>query len=95
MIVASIPQVWEHLSREPSSTLWWLAYVIGGLYTLYLAGLVIYRLTLHPLARIPGPFLCRISYLPQTYYEAILQGRFIHEIPKFHEKYGACVGCGL
>ncbi|KAK7926904.1 hypothetical protein PG985_003902 [Apiospora marii] len=64
---------------------------LGALYLTYLAGLVVYRLTLHPLARFPGPFLCRVSFLPQAYYEAYLQGKYIYQIPKYHEKYGPVV----
>ncbi|KAI8954532.1 cytochrome P450 [Xylaria longipes] len=91
MVVRYFAQVWQQVSQEPSSTLCWLIYTVGSLYAFYLAGLVAYRLTLHPLAHIPGPFLCRVSYLQQAYYEAILQGKFIHEIPKYHEKYGPVV----
>jgi len=69
-------------------TAWRLVCVIAALYSIYILGLVVCRLTFHPLAKIPGPLLCRVSYLPQAYYEAVLQGKFIHEIPKYHEKYG-------
>ncbi|KAI1741372.1 cytochrome P450 [Xylaria scruposa] len=72
-------------------TAWRLACVIATSYSIYILGLVVYRLTFHPLAKFPGPLLCRVSYLPQAYYEAILQGKFIHEIPKYHEKYGPIV----
>lgn len=72
---------------------WGTVGALGVLYLTYLAGLVVYRLTLHPLARFPGPFLCRVSFLPQAYYEAVLQGRFIYEIPKYHAKYGKFRRC--
>ena len=39
-----------------------------ALLALYLALLVTYRLTLHPLARYPGPLLARITPLWQTYH---------------------------
>lgn len=80
-------------SEEPLTIAWRLACTAFALYSTYLAGLVVYRLTLHPLARFPGPLLCRISYLPQAYYEAILQGKFIYQIPRYHEKYGALPVC--
>jgi hypothetical protein len=83
------PRLDEIMSLDAAfGTAWRLACVIAALYSIYILGLVVYRLTFHPLAKFPGPLLCRGSYLPQAYYEAILQGKFIHEIPKYHEKYG-------
>lgn len=74
--------------EEPSLLTWKVIAAISGLYVTYLAGLVIYRLTLHPLANFPGPFICRISYLQQCYYEAILNGKFLDRFPEYHRKYG-------
>ncbi|PSN60393.1 benzoate 4-monooxygenase cytochrome-like protein P450 [Corynespora cassiicola Philippines] len=34
----------------------------------YLVTTILYNLYFHPLARVPGPFLCRISSLPSFYY---------------------------
>ncbi|KAI0473333.1 cytochrome P450 [Xylariaceae sp. FL0804] len=62
-----------------------------ALYVAYQAGIIIYRLTFHPLAKFPGPFFCRISYIQQCYYEAILNGKFIHKFPEYHHKYGPVV----
>lgn len=36
------------------------------LFAAYLVGLIVYRKTLHPLAKIPGPFLASVTYLYQT-----------------------------
>jgi hypothetical protein len=47
------------------STYTLLAY-LPLLFIVYLIGLVIYRKTLHPLAKIPGPFLASVTYLYQT-----------------------------
>ena len=58
------------------------------LYIAYWTNQIIYRLTLHPLARFPGPFFCRIGYLQQCYYEAILNGKFLEKLPEYHRKYG-------
>ena len=58
------------------------------LFILYCLGVIVYRLTLHPLARFPGPFLCRISSLQQCYYEAILNGKFLERISDYHRRYG-------
>ncbi|KAI0201516.1 cytochrome P450 [Astrocystis sublimbata] len=91
MAISFSSRVGQLISQEPSLAAWRLACVLAALYLVYCIGLAVYRLTFHPLAKIPGPFLCRISYLPQAYYEAILQGKFIHEIPKYHVKYGPVV----
>ncbi|KAI0441398.1 cytochrome P450 [Xylaria telfairii] len=61
------------------------------LYLLYISVLIVYRLTLHPLARFPGPFLCRVSSIQQCYHEAILNGKFLDKFPKYHRKYGPVV----
>ncbi|KAJ5936910.1 cytochrome P450 [Penicillium verhagenii] len=65
--------------------------IFGVAYLLYWIGVVTYRLTLHPLAHIPGPFLCRISSLQQCYFEAILNGRFLERFPEYHRRYGPVV----
>jgi hypothetical protein len=57
-------------------------------YTAYWSAQIIYRLTFHPLAKYPGPFLCRIGYFYQMYYEAILNGKMLERFPMLHEKYG-------
>jgi hypothetical protein len=57
-------------------------------YLTYWTGVVIYRITFHPLAKYPGPFLCRTSWLYQTYYEAFLSGRMLERLPALHQKYG-------
>ncbi|KAI1636385.1 cytochrome P450 [Biscogniauxia mediterranea] len=64
---------------------------IAVVYVSYIGGLVLYRLKFHPLAGIPGPFLCRISYLQQCYYEAILNGKFLERFPGYHRRYGPVV----
>ncbi|KAL7892318.1 cytochrome P450 [Trichoderma sp. SZMC 28014] len=81
-------QAYVHQLREnPIGLVWPLL----GAYATYLVFIAIYNLTLHPLAKFPGPFFCRISGLPQLYYEAILNGKFMPEIDKYHEKYGPVV----
>jgi hypothetical protein len=75
----------QHLHRADVGT------VIGTILLLFTAWIVltiVYRLTWHPLARFPGPFLCRISWWQQCYYEAILDGRFLERLPEYHAKYG-------
>jgi hypothetical protein len=68
--------------------LWKLAATAFVVFLAYGTGVAIYRLTLHPLAQFPGPFLCRISYIQQCYYEAILNGKFLERFPEYHRKYG-------
>lgn len=63
-------------------------YMVGALYLAYLAAVIFYRLTFHPLAKFPGPFLCKISFIQQCYYEAILNGKFLGRLTEYHRKYG-------
>ncbi|KAF2228074.1 cytochrome P450 [Elsinoe ampelina] len=51
--------------------------------------LVIYRIFLHPLSRIPGPFLARISNNWKT--SKYRQGQWHEDIVKLHETYGRVV----
>ncbi|KAK4113198.1 cytochrome P450 [Canariomyces notabilis] len=85
----------DYISRlpeqEPRVLTWNIVSAASVALLVYWTGLIIYRLTLHPLARFPGPFLCRISDLQQCYYEAILNGKFIEQLPKYHRKYGPIV----
>ncbi|MCJ1298323.1 hypothetical protein MMC08_001112 [Hypocenomyce scalaris] len=57
--------------------------------TVYFVLLAIYRLTLHPLARYPGPVLWAISPIPSIYY--LLQGRISFQYKILHDKYGPVV----
>ena len=82
-------KVREYLAQDTGSGLAWKLVVAGtALYLLKSVVTIIYRLTFHPLARFPGPFLCRIGYFQQTYYEAILNGKFLERLPTYHRKYG-------
>jgi hypothetical protein len=62
---------------------------IGGL-----ACLVVYRLFLHPLSKIPGPKLAAVSRLYDFYYDCILGGQFAFKIEELHQKYGPIVRIG-
>jgi hypothetical protein len=68
-----------------------LCSVAIGLSIAYLAGLCLYRLVLHPLARFPGPKLAALSNLYEFYHDVFLQGNFTSHIQELHEKYGACL----
>ena len=69
----TIPWSWRHLA----------AAVI-----VYWAGLVFYRITLHPLANFPGPKLAAISRFYEAYYDVILNGQYTFKIKQLHKKYG-------
>lgn len=48
---------------------------------------VVYRLTLHPLAKFPGPKLAAVTTLYNAYYDN-LQSGLIKNLPDLHKKYG-------
>ncbi|KAF2712007.1 pisatin demethylase [Pleomassaria siparia CBS 279.74] len=55
----------------------------------YFVALSIYRVTLHPLARYPGPFLWRISPIPSCI--SLLRGRIAFDYKTIHDRYGPVV----
>jgi hypothetical protein len=54
----------------------------------YIASLYIYRLTLHPLAKYPGPKLAALSNWYEFYYDVYQQGEFTFHLQELHEIYG-------
>jgi hypothetical protein len=53
----------------------------------YIAAIVIYRLTLHPCAKYPGPWLAKVSALYAAYHAARAD---VHlDVQACHERYGA------
>lgn len=66
--------------------------IILGL-LLYGIGLVLYRLYLHPLCKIPGPKLAAATYWYEFYQDVILDGNYIKDCPKLHAKYGESHTC--
>ncbi|KAI1779039.1 putative cytochrome P450 [Hypoxylon cercidicola] len=82
------------------SFLW--PYSLGGpqiflclfsLLCLVVLAVVVYRLTIHPLARFPGPVLAASTGLYEAYYQCIKDGggRYWVEIEKMHQRYGPIV----
>lgn len=57
-------------------------------YTAHWAGLVFYRLFLHPLQKVPGPKVAAATGWYEFYHDVILDGHYIKEYPRLHEKYG-------
>lgn len=53
-----------------------------------ISSLVVYRLFFHPLARIPGPLIQRISGVPRIW-QCYIGNRYLREA-EAHEKYGRC-----
>lgn len=60
-------------------------------FVLYVAGLYVYRLYFHPLAKFPGPPLAAISTWYEYYWDGIHRGQYIFRIKEMHEKYGPIV----
>ncbi|MCJ1422744.1 hypothetical protein MMC29_000624 [Sticta canariensis] len=52
---------------------------------------VVYRLYFGPLAGFPGPKLAAATDLYNAYYDLILHGSFIKQLPALHRKYGSVV----
>lgn len=72
---------------EPWATLWHLFFNLGILHLLlFLAHCTGYR---DPLSSYPGPFLWKISRLPQTWY--LFRGNLPWKIHQLHERYGPIV----
>ncbi|KAL4987950.1 cytochrome P450 [Aspergillus falconensis] len=67
------------------------ALLLGLVYTVYLVGLGVYRLFLHPLAKFPGPKYAALSRWHEVYHDIYLPGKLIFWIEEQHKKYGPVV----
>jgi hypothetical protein len=80
------------LSKEGGSiTAWQIVVVIALLYLAQLVLKGIYRITLHPLAKFPGPILAALTYKYEFYFDGIKGGQFLDEIARLHQIYGTIV----
>jgi cytochrome P450 len=61
-----------------------LATALTVLGVVYIASVIIYRRFIHPLSKIPGPFLPAVTTLYQSYYNR----RYYLKIEELHKKYG-------
>ncbi|KAI0416351.1 cytochrome P450, partial [Xylaria grammica] len=68
-----------------STALFLILYLAWGICT------AVYRLTSHPLARIPGPKLAAMSYWYEIYYEIVLGGKYFKRIKDMHTEYGPII----
>jgi hypothetical protein len=48
----------------------------------------LYRVTFHPLAAFPGPWLAALSYKYEFYFDGVQGGQYTNEISRMHEQYG-------
>lgn len=82
-------QLLDNLTKT-IGTMVWKDVLVGAVisYTVYSLLVAVYNVYWHPLARFPGPLLCRMSWVQQCYYEAILGGKLLERLPAYHQKYG-------
>jgi hypothetical protein len=67
----------------------WQYFITGFIcYFIWWVGKTLYRLTLHPLAKFPGPKLAGATYLYEFYFDGINVGSYTIEIARMHEIYG-------
>lgn len=55
------------------------------------AFVIIYRLTLHPLARFPGPELAAVNRWYEFHWDVVHPGKLVFKLQRLHEKHGPIV----
>ena len=84
MATLDIDHVLHEVRRVASAPLTWVYGIVG-----LLIWIVFYRLFLHPLAGVPGPFVARFTGLWRT--TKYFQGTWYQDILVLHKKYGRVV----
>lgn len=54
----------------------------------YATGLTIFRLLLHPLAKVPGPKLAAATGWYEFYFDCVRHGQYAFHIQELHKRYG-------
>ena len=69
---------------------WGLFGLCASVYAMYAVLLAIYRVTLHPLAKFPGPRLAAVSYCYEFLVDAFMEdgGKFHFHLERLHDRYG-------
>lgn len=65
--------------------------VLAAAVPLWLGGVALYNVYLHPLAQVPGPKLAAVTSLYKTYFNATNGSKFYLQIQKLHEEFGTMV----
>lgn len=93
MATTNGPHVSALLLVRPSTfSMFYTVLLAISLICAYIIASTLYSLILHPLADVPGPWLCAISRLP--YWHAYFQGTDVRWLHKLHTKYGPVVRFG-
>lgn len=66
----------------------WTAIIFAAVLPLWVAGVAIYNIYFHPLAKVPGPKLAAITSLYKTYFNVTNGSKFYLQIDKLHQEYG-------
>src|SRR5947208_1781726 len=90
-LASSSPFLSHSSARMPSKaggfrsvTAWQIIAVIILLYLAQLVLKAVYRITLHPLAKFPGPILATLTYKYEFYFDGIKGGQYLNEIARLH-----------
>jgi hypothetical protein len=66
----------------------WTYYQLPLAALVWLTSIVLYRIYLHPLSKIPGPKLAAATHLYITYFNTTGGSKFYLQTEKLHQKYG-------
>lgn len=58
---------------------------------LFILGRWVYRLTLHPLAKFPGPKLAAMTSMYAMYWDLPVKSSYSKQFPRWHDKYGPII----